>query len=793
MSLVSWKRGLMAAAGTAVLSAAMPAVAQEPPVQSSNITLDEIIISGAPRSYNNSVVSAPMVKQQTPLTSALAVIDNVPGVSIQEGDTFGFDDWSTTISVRGFQVSLDEQQIGITIDGMPNGNSNYGGGAKANRYIDTLNLGGVEVSQGTADIASRSNEALGGTLNFLTSNPEDEMRIRASASVGQFDAQKYYFRFDTGRILGGTTTAWVSASHQEATDWVNQSAENERQHVAAKFKSEFDSFNLTGYLSYDDTHEDNYQRLFSEADFNNNKEWDQLTAEWTGIPYIDQLYRKGWSTIRKNFFAYLKADAELTEEIKVNAGAYYHKNNGRGDWVPPYLVDVTNNGAAQPQSEFLGGSTVLGGSPLGRIYFVNAAGVQQAPTGGCVSSITFPYGGAGPESDPACHAAGSIAVQSYRHTHYEKERLGFTADIEWERNFGAFTNTLRGGVWYEDATRYEYRDWHKISDTRVGYEFDAQPYWIQYDREYPQDTLKWYIEDKVEFGPVTANFGIKQFLANVERIDIFGDTPNADIESDSDILLSGGLLYETPIEGLSLFGGYAQNFKTLGDEVLERPASALGSIEPETARNIDVGLRFVNDMVAGSVTYYNIKFDNRLIFIDNQSASGPNFLIGTNGSFFNAGGIDSQGVEVAGTVSLTEDLQFYSSYTFNDSTYLGSGSAPIDTELGIVPGNRVVGIAKNLFVASLDWQRGPFNMGISSKYTGDRFVRFDNTWAADGYILTDLYLGVGGEAISDTLTGIDANLVVNNVTDKDYLAGIAGQGAWIGAPRTVVFTVTADF
>ena len=73
--------------------------------------------------------------------------------------------------MRGFQVSLSDQQIGMTIDGLPNGNSNYGGGAKANRYIDNQNIAGVNVSQGTADIASRSNEALGGTLDFLTSDP----------------------------------------------------------------------------------------------------------------------------------------------------------------------------------------------------------------------------------------------------------------------------------------------------------------------------------------------------------------------------------------------------------------------------------------------------------------------------------------------------------------------------------------------------------------------------------------------------------------------------------------------
>ena len=63
--------------------------------------------------------------------------------------------------MRGFQVTINEAQIGTTIDGFPNGTSDYWSGSKANRFIDPMNLGGVEVSQGTADIASRSVEALG--------------------------------------------------------------------------------------------------------------------------------------------------------------------------------------------------------------------------------------------------------------------------------------------------------------------------------------------------------------------------------------------------------------------------------------------------------------------------------------------------------------------------------------------------------------------------------------------------------------------------------------------------------
>ncbi|WP_249348266.1 TonB-dependent receptor plug domain-containing protein [Pseudoalteromonas aurantia] len=114
--------------------------------------MEEVAVVAQSVSFANNATSEEMSKQQAAMTSALAIIDNLPGVLVNEGDTFGSDDWSTTVSIRGFQLSLDEQQIGITIDGIANGNSNYGGGAKANRYIDTENLGTVQVLSMTLNV-----------------------------------------------------------------------------------------------------------------------------------------------------------------------------------------------------------------------------------------------------------------------------------------------------------------------------------------------------------------------------------------------------------------------------------------------------------------------------------------------------------------------------------------------------------------------------------------------------------------------------------------------------------------
>lgn len=755
--------------------------------------IQEIVITGASRSYSALSTTQSMKDQQNPITSVLSTIDNLPGVNVTEGDTFGFDDWSTTVNLRGYQTSLSDQQVGTTIDGFPNGDSNYGGGAKANRYIDSMNSGGVEVNQGIASIDTRTTESLGGTLNFTTDDPVEQQRMRVQLSQGDFNSSRYYGRYDTGRMINDTTRAWFSFNHNEATDWMEGSAQNERDHFAAKFISEFDNYTLTGYYAWDDIHEDNYQRLFSASEFQTDPDWDRLIGEWTDIPYVNQVYRRGWSTLRENNFGYLKLDAELTDSFSAEVGLYTHEMDGRGDWIPPYIADVVDDNGG-PEYEIAGNLPILANSFNGVINFVDASGAALSPTPGCESSITFPYGGAGASYDPACYPANAIPVQSYRHTHYSRLRDGVTLDFDWETSFGGVNNIVSGGYWFEDSERHEWRDWHKLEDARVGIDFNNIPYWIQYDRVFPRETTMFYLQDQVVIDNLTISFGLREFNVDNERLDQFDAANNISFTSKSDTLLSGGATYETPVDGLEVFFGYSENVKPTLDLVLEREITDV--IEPETAENLELGLRYVSPRLTASAVLFDNKFENRLEFFDPSAANSgiPNYTIGTTGRYDNVGGVDSNGFELAGNVYINDSFSIYASYTNTDAVYVGSGLGPAaDTALDIHPGNKVVNTPDSMWVLSLDWNRGPYYAGLSTKRVGERYVDRSNTWATAQYTVSDLYMNVRGDEIADFLQGFDFGIVVNNLFDESYLGGISGGGAWIGAPRTAAFTATVDF
>ncbi|MDX3931534.1 MAG: TonB-dependent receptor [Stenotrophomonas sp.] len=750
-------------------------------------TLDQVQVIGQATSYAKTSVSKETINRQTILSSVNNALNELPGVVVSEADATGSSVWGTQISMRGFVTNRDTQQIGTTIDGLPNGGSGYGGGSLANRYIDTLDLETVEVSQGTADISSRSNEALGGTLNFLTSDPLQEQRVRFVVGGGDNDARKYYARFDTG-LLAGHTRAWISASSAEVRDWIDGSGRTSNDHVAAKFVTELDRWTLSGYASYNDANEPEYTSV-SPASFATNPERDGLVGNLTGIPNLDQNFRSGSRALRENTFGYLRAAFDGGNGFKASVAGYAHKMEGRGDWLPPYLVQAREDGVGNPESEYRGGDTVYGGSALGQFYFVNPDGSAAQMIPGCT-----PRAGFTADYDPNCYAAGVQGVQSYRHSHYDNDRAGFTADVEWKQDFGRIDNTVRGGVWVENVDRSVRRDWHRLLNVGTDISFDNMPYWVQFEDRYKVDEQMYYVEDVARFGPFSARVGVKQFFVDQKRQRTIGAAENVRSDSKSDPLLSAGATWTLPVQGLEAFAGYSQNFAAIPSGVLgETDAQRFARVEPETADNIELGLRVSRWPLTGSITLYNIKFDNRIVYLPARLADGIDYLDETDGVYENFGGVESTGVEAALGYGWDNGWRINGAYTYNRSEYLGSGNAARDAELGIVDGADVIGQPRHILVMSADWQGESWNFGVSGRYLGERYLDASNANKLPSATVFNANIGFDLQDLSPKLKGVGASFVVSNLTDRRYLSGVDGSDtAFIGAPRTVGFSVRVD-
>ena len=307
-----------------------------------------------------------------------------------------------------------------------------------------------------------------------------------------------------------------------------------------------------------------------------------------------------------------------------------------------------------------------------------------------------------------------LGAQSYRHTHYDNDRMGVTADVEWRQTFGTVDNTIRGGLWVEKLDRSARRDWHRLLNVGQDIAFDHQPYWVQFEDKYKVDEQMYYVEDVARFGPFSARLGVKQFFVDQSRRRVIGASEHVKSDSRSDPLLSTGLTWAPGVEGMELFAGFSQNFAAIPSGVLgETDPQRFRNVEPETADNIEVGMRISRWPLTASVTLYNIKFDNRIVYLPAGFVSGIDYLGETDGVYENFGGVESNGVEAAFGYGWDNGWRLNAAYTYNRSKYLGSGDAARDTQLGIVDGAKVIGQPEQTLVLSADWQGENWNFGLS--------------------------------------------------------------------------------
>uniref|UniRef100_UPI004047F122 TonB-dependent receptor domain-containing protein n=1 Tax=Rheinheimera sp. TaxID=1869214 RepID=UPI004047F122 len=774
-----WKINAITLAITAVVSSVLQAEQMQ---QSGEEDVEVLSVVGKRVSYANNSTDDNMQQLQAPIANVLDLVNNLPGVNVGQGDAFGSDDYTTTISMRGFVIDRADQQLGITIDGVPNGGSAYAGGSKANRYMDSENTRYVEVGQGAADIASASLDALGGTLNFVSANPDMQRGAKVGISNGSHNARRYFARYDTGEVLGNTT-AYFSMSDSYNSRWIGTGSNGyaDRFHLEAKSITELATGRITARISYDDAHEDNYQPV-SLAHFEKTPRWDGLTNAWTGNPDIDQNFAETWSTLRENTLLYVKGEFDLSDSLEFNITPYLHFQNGRGDWLPNYQVYTTD----------AGGNRISKGNGAQRItyYYVDANGQ--------------------PILDTDADTSGATRVSSYRHTHYEKERFGTTANLQWNLEL----HQLRAGLWLEQQKRNQTRDWHNVIDPKIYHYFDDTPYWVQFDDDYTNKVFKYYLQDKMTFGDLQLTLGVQQYLVDVSRTDNLNGKGKDSVDSDSSLLPSAGLVY-TLSDSIELFTGYSKNFKAISDGPLEQKKSdELTALKPETATNLDLGIRYTGNAVSLSASVYSVEFNNRIVQLRYQTTADgtPNYLAEGDGNFDNVGGVKANGFEANIDWRLSQNLSLTSAVTLNNAEYsedVAASKEGADGEPLLVKdyrkGDKIAGIPEKMLSLALNYNDGDYRAGINAKYVGDYYGAAKHSFTANGgelwnsdkidaRTIYNAYLGYAKDLGAGSLfQSVDLAFVINNLTDKSYISG-GSEGAYLlGAGRTASFTVSLGF
>ncbi|EGF92844.1 tonB dependent receptor family protein [Asticcacaulis biprosthecium C19] len=730
----------------------------------------EIIILGHGQSRQTQSVRASDLSEVAPGTSPLKVLDKLPGVTFQSADPFGAYEWSTRISIRGF----NQNQTGFTLDGVTLGDMSYGNynGLHISRAIINEDIARIDLVQGAGSVDAATSSNLGGTLKFISRDPSQDLGGELAATIGSNDMQRLYGRFDTGSIdaLGGLR-GYVSAADQKAEKWKG-AGDQKAQQINTKWVLPLgDAGSLSAFVNRSERQEQDYQDLSFEMIDRLGYDWDNFQPNWAlanqvanlyqtqanptypgKIDTVDDAYYYG-AGVRNDTIGGVKADFALTDMIRVTGQIYNHKNEGQGLWVTPYLP-----------------------SP----------GVVYSPF----------YNSASPSTDNA--------YVSIRTTEYDINRTGFIGGISFD--LGA--HQVSAGFWTEDNDFTQARRFYGetlSAPRRDSLGFQKNPFYTQWEYDFTTKTTQAYVQDVWQVSEaLKLNFGFKALNVDNTVNQKVGGTIKAELESKDSFLPQIGAVYQLD-NGYEVFASYSENMNAYVSAATAGPFSSQNqaninyvrdTLKPETSKTLEGGVRLRTDRFQGVAAVYAVEFDNRILAVAQGSGIQGNAPV-----LSNVGSVETKGLELAGTYRLSDTWKVYGTYAFNDSTYANDVVAADGTIKARTKGKTVVNTPKNLAKAELSYDNGALFANLSLNHTGERYYTYENIGGlVEASTIADLSLGYRFEALDTTV-----QLNITNLMDEEYISTIGSNGfanndasgtnqtILTGAPRQAFVSVRKKF
>ncbi|GAB3045201.1 TonB-dependent receptor [Stenotrophomonas tumulicola] len=732
-----------------LVCAALPSLASAesaPTEGPSATTLDSVSVTGRGEARQVQRVTAEDMKVLPPGANPLKLLATKPGVHFESADATGAYEWSTSISLRGFNQS----RLGYTLDGIPLGNMAYGNsnGLHVSRAVISENLAGAEVSTGIGALGTPSTSNLGGVFQFFSIDPSPEYGVTLAQGFGTDSARRTYARLDTGEHQG--FAAYLSGVYSKGDKWKGW-GDQELKQFNGKATYHFGEDNkLTAIINSSRRVEADYQDLSLEMIERLGWNWDNYAPDWArAVAAANGQYsgnvNSPWDAyfsghgVRNDDLASLAGDFGLNDAMRLKANVYHHSNRGQGHWFSP--------------------------------------------------------------SNPSNPGTDREIPISIRTTEYAIDRTGVTAAFTWQLG----GHELEAGFWYEDNGHSVARNFYYIDGPLDDGFFLRNPderLWLQ---RFTTITRQVYVQDRFRLldDRLTVDVGFKSPNTRTTVRTPLGDYADGSSLSAKDSFLPQAGFNFKLNAGNEIFGSYAKNIAAYALGVgspFNVPQAAFDSsaanLEPEQSRTIELGWRGYGQGFEASLAVFDVKFDNRLLAI--AQCVG---ILGCPALYSNVGSVTSRGAEATFQLKPARDLSWTNALSFNDSTYdddyLNNGVVPTG-------GKKTVDTPEWMFATQLAWTPGPWDLRLSANHVGKRYVTYTNDLSVPSYWLLNAAVAYDFGAVGP-VQNLSVALNLTNLADKTYLASINTNGTYesdptrtsstmqVGAPRQAMLTVTARF
>ncbi|MEI2428759.1 TonB-dependent receptor [Lysobacter yananisis] len=691
-------------------------------------TLDAVSVVGTGQTRQVQALGRAELQREAAGTNPLKVMAKLPGVHFQSSDPWGNYEWSSKLSIRGFS----QQQLGFTLDGVPLGDMSYGNhnGLHIGRAISSENLSGAELSQGSGAIDTASSGNLGGTLRFFSADPSVEFGVRLAQTLGSDSTSRSFVRMDTGDHNG--FSAYLSGVFHTTDKWKGDGPQRNSQ-FNGKFVYAGEDFKITGFVDSSRRRETDYADLSLESAQRLGMDWDNYAKDWQraidaaggifrgGVTSVDDAYYIARG-VRDDDLVYFSAEWNATPDLTLAATAYYHTNEGQGHWATPYSTSPT--------------------VPL-----------------------------------------------RMRTTEYDIERTGIMPSLSWQIG----NHRLQAGLWLEKNDHGVQRNFYDLKRTEPPNEifFYRNPSERVFRQRFDTDTRMYYVLDHMEFadGRLAVDAGFKGLRVETDGKTLIGGASRASgkLVSEDNFLPQIGARWQLG-EHEEIFGSYSENLSAFrtgvnGPHSTSQAAfdAAVATLEPESSKTFEAGLRTSRDRIEASVAVYRVNFENRLLAIARCAG-----IVGCASSFANVGDVDSRGAEVTVLWKPVAGLSWYHSLAFNDSQYESDyldGVTLVRTK-----GKQAVDAPKRLYATELRWERDGLALQLGAKYTDKRYLTYLNDSKVDGFWVVDAAASYEWKELS-WADAFKLQLNATNLFDKEYFGSIGTNGFVASDPKGLNYTL----
>ncbi|WP_225009452.1 MULTISPECIES: TonB-dependent receptor [Novosphingobium] len=832
---------LLAASALAIVAGGQTAQAQS--TGSADVE-DAIVVTGARGETAVNGIKAPdtpkakavltqeLIARQNPGKAIFDTINIVPGVNFTSTDPYGAG--GGNLRIRGF----DGARISATFDGIQvNDSGNYA--LYTNQQLDSELIEQVNINFGATDVDSPTASAAGGTVNYRTRLPKQDLGATFNYSHGTYDYNRVFGAIDTGEIGPWGTRAFVAASNTRYDQFRGPGEIRKTQYNARIYQPLGGNGDFVSIAGHYNQNRNNFYRRVGVNDMRTLLGTDTVPVTGSITPATPLDLSKISSSQYDTLFGYnndasctLGPKGEVPAAATGTCGGYYGLS-----------INPSDTGNLRFNSRFtLASNLILTVDASYQYTLANGGGSSVFAESDAAAGTNGAYNrqgsrlGAGVAAGADLNGDGDLSdfVRLYFPSNTRTHRIGGTASLRWDIEPGqtvrlAYTydrarHRQTGEAGYLQSNGNPLDDFGGISAGAAA--VDAAGNVIQ-----KRDRLSYAILHQVagEYvghfadDALTLQLGVRApfFKRNLTNNcwTIAGSSNDAYCTSESaatvaakypayaapykgrtvsynTVLPNAGFVYKvTP--AVSVFGNFSQGFSAprtdnlyAFDGVKIQPTI---DVKPERTNSFDLGLRYGSGKVQAQLSGWYIGYKNRIISSQVLLEDGSSLNIDRN-----VGRVKSYGVDASVAFKPVDMVSLYA---------FGSWiSAKLQDNVLDAAGN-VSSATKDKFVAETPkWQVGgrvqfdldPVSVGVQGKYVGKRYLTDINDVIAPSYTTVDLDARYRIGKIGRGSAWLQLNVI--NLFDKQYFANLSTQPqasnnpqVEFGAPRTIVGSINLDF